>query len=332
MDRYANSVLFGFDFQSNAAIVLMLDNMAEMETIRIDGEDDIEIGLNDGTFVLAQAKAVENASTDFRNVRQKAKAAMESLSDSSQKLKARKLVYITNSPNPFRDDTTSFMFFASGFKTYAGLPEPTRNLIDGWLSGIDNPLDTSLLTVQVLPFESDDEKQRYKEVLQVISDFIGDLDISSDGLRKRLHDVWGTMFDRNGSKKNRDIKLKKKDVVWPIIVFVTEKGQLSRYGKFCEDMDEGEFEEIDKRYHELIEDTCERFETVVKVISDYSEQRMAGRDAIERFINQHWKEYIGELGTDAVDESVRENLTKVILYTILLKKIEINKIKKAVKL
>ena len=48
--RYANSVLFGFDFQSNAAIVLMLDNMADMETIRIEGEEDIEIGLNDGTL------------------------------------------------------------------------------------------------------------------------------------------------------------------------------------------------------------------------------------------------------------------------------------------
>ena len=137
--RYANSVLFGFDFQSNAAIVLMLDNMADMETIRIEGEEDIEIGLNDGTYVLAQAKSVVNSSTDFSNVRHNGKKAMESLSDASQKLKAKHLIYVTNSHDPFKDEVSKPMFYGKSRVKYSMLPEPTKQIISGWLSEIEKP-------------------------------------------------------------------------------------------------------------------------------------------------------------------------------------------------
>ena len=76
MSTPATSVMFGFDFQTNAAIVLMIENMADLSTVRIEGAEDIEIRLNDGTVVLAQAKSVVNSSTDFNNVRQKAKKAI----------------------------------------------------------------------------------------------------------------------------------------------------------------------------------------------------------------------------------------------------------------
>lgn len=46
-DRRADSVNFGFDFQTNAAIVLMLDNTKELNSLRIEGEsEDTEIELD----------------------------------------------------------------------------------------------------------------------------------------------------------------------------------------------------------------------------------------------------------------------------------------------
>ena len=64
--RRANSVLFGFDFQVNAAIVLMLENMKEMDSLRLESDlEDIEIFLSNGKSILAQAKAVEKSSSDF---------------------------------------------------------------------------------------------------------------------------------------------------------------------------------------------------------------------------------------------------------------------------
>ena len=334
MARYANSVLFGFDFQSNAAIVLMIDNMADMDTIRIEGEEDIEIGLNDGTYVLAQAKSVMKASTDFANVRQKAQKAMKSLSEAAQKRRAKQLIYFTNSTNPFNDEASRPLFYGKARRKYSDLPDNTKVIIDGWLSDIDKPLDTDLLTVQMISFETDDDDERYKVVLEKISDFIGGLDLhlATDGLRKKLHDVWVTMLDRNGSKSNRDITLTKKDVVWPIIVFVTYSRQLYLEGQYYQGLDEDEIEEIERRYGELIEDTSERFDIVVKVITDYGEKRQNRRDAIDWFVNDYWSDYIGEFGLDAVEEPLKSCLTKKILHAILRKKIAINSIKQTVNL
>ena len=73
-NRSAHAVVFGFDFQMNAAIVLMLENIKDLQTLRIEGnEEDIELTLNNGKKILAQAKAVENSSSDFSNVRKNLK-------------------------------------------------------------------------------------------------------------------------------------------------------------------------------------------------------------------------------------------------------------------
>ena len=45
--RRANAVLFGFDFQRNAAIVLMLENIKDLRSVRLEGnEEDIELTLS----------------------------------------------------------------------------------------------------------------------------------------------------------------------------------------------------------------------------------------------------------------------------------------------
>lgn len=333
MSQRANSVIFGFDFQENAAIVLMVKNMAEMESIKIEGEEDIEILLNDGTFILAQAKSVEKSSTDFSNVRAKAQKAMKTLSAAAKKRKAKELIYYTNSPDPLHDKASKPMFYGPSNVKFDNLPDSTKRLIKGWLSKINEPLDPGYLQIQVLPFETDDDEQRYKVVIEKISDFIGKMNLSSaDGLREQLHEVWLTMLDRNGSKSDDKIRLNKKEVVWPIIVFVTGKGQLERYSKYCSDLDDGQYDEILNRYGEIIKNCSERFELVVRVITDYSEGHYKGSNAIESFVNEHWNNYVDELGFNTVDESIRAYLTKLVLYTILRKRYEIDKIKRSVKL
>ena len=75
-DRRANAVLFGFDFQVNAAIVLMLENIKELQSLRLESEnEDIDLELVSGKHILAQAKSVVNSSTDFRHVRDNLKKA-----------------------------------------------------------------------------------------------------------------------------------------------------------------------------------------------------------------------------------------------------------------
>lgn len=110
-DRRAHAVLFGFDFQVNAAIVLMLENIRELKSLRLEGnEEDIELTLEDNRNILAQAKSVENASSDFSNVRANLKKTLITLSEGVQKAETKQLIFITNSPNPFNDQNSRTSF------------------------------------------------------------------------------------------------------------------------------------------------------------------------------------------------------------------------------
>lgn len=91
-DRRADGVFFGFDFQVNAAIVLMLENIKELRSLRIESEnEDIDLELYSGKHILAQVKSIVKSSTDFRNVRKNLKKALESLSEGSKNIETEKL-------------------------------------------------------------------------------------------------------------------------------------------------------------------------------------------------------------------------------------------------
>lgn len=332
MDRSATPVMFGFLFQANAAIVLMLENMKEMKSIRLECNEDIDIEFVDGTYMLAQAKSVVNASTDFTHVRENAKKAMVSLSDGALKVQTRELVYITNSPNPFNDDASKNMFYGPSVLKYGELPSSTKELIVNYLVQLGCPLDVNQLNIRVIPFEGDDERQRNKIVWNAISDFMGRIGLGDYGYRQKLHEVWEGMLYRSGTKSNKEIRLGKKDIVWPIIVCVTGQGNLNRDALYCTRLDDSEFEEINNRYNQIIGYCSERFDLVAKVISDFSTANIKDRDAVRMFINDHWSDYTDEVELDSIDEEIRSSLIKIIMYTILSKKYIINRIKKEVNL
>lgn len=86
INRRANAVLFGFDFQINAAIILMLENIKDLQSVRLESKnEDIELTLANGQKILAQAKAVEKSSSDFSHVRENLKKALISLSEGAQR-------------------------------------------------------------------------------------------------------------------------------------------------------------------------------------------------------------------------------------------------------
>lgn len=334
MNRSASPSLFGYDFQVNAAIVLMLENIEQLDTLRVEGaKEDIEIKLNDNTYVLAQAKSVVNSSSDFKEVKQKFKKALASLSDAANTIKSvRQLIYITNSPNPLNDKASFPLFYGAAHRSISSLPESTRNMVNCYLSKIDNALDPSLLTIQILPFETNDEKERYKEVLRVISDFLDGFDLPIEGLRKRLHKIWKDSLHFNSSQTDISIVLKKKDIVWPVIVCVTEKGAIERDGPYCSNLDENEYGLIQRKYHELIDSCSERFEFAIKVISEYNNYPNKTKDGIALFVADKWDSFSNEFDFNCVDERVKEALIKVIVSTVLRNRLEINEIKKKVKL
>ena len=216
-NRRANAVLFGFDFQRNAAIILMLENIKDLRSVRLEGnEEDIELTMENGQKILAQAKAVEKSSSDFSHVRENLKKALTSLSEGAQKTDAQQLIFITNSPNPFNDADSKVVF--GGYSTrrfFSNLPPSAQEIVRKYLVGIEHPLDLQKFTVRVFPFETDDETERYKAVTQVVNDFIGDLKINNvpSGLGRHLLQVWQDDILINGSKRDASIQLNKKDIL-----------------------------------------------------------------------------------------------------------------------
>lgn len=333
--RRANAVLFGFDFQRNAAIVLMLEHIRDLRSVRMEGnEEDIELTLENGQKILAQAKAIEKSSSDFSNVRANLKKALISLSEGNQKTNAQQLIFITNSPNPFNDaDSRSVFGGLPTRRSFNTLPPSAQKIVKGYLTDIENPLDLGKFTVQVFPFETDDDAEKYKAVKQVTDDFIGSLNYNaSPGIGAWLLQVWHDQIFINGTKKDVSIQLDKKSVIWPILVYETDINRCNE--SFIVQFDIGVYEEVTRLYGDIINSCCERVEFFTKILYDYTQFPSAKKqmDKCQDFIACSWGNYKSEFISEDIDDETLEALIKIILYNVIRRRIAINKIKQEVNL
>ena len=129
-DRNASASAFGWDFQANSAILLMLENIKDAKRVRVEGADeDIEITLQDQLKVYAQAKAVEKPD-DTSHVIDKLTKALETLSDAAKKGDGSLFTYVTNSSNPFNNQRTLSYFTGRTHLGYDELPDAAQNKIN----------------------------------------------------------------------------------------------------------------------------------------------------------------------------------------------------------
>lgn len=332
--RRADAVMFGFDFQVNVTIVLFLENVKDIKSLRLEGNyEDIEIELEDGDYIFAQAKAVERASDDFRNVRANMKKAIKTLSEANHKQRNRikELIMVTNSPNPFNDENSRSAFYGPSYRTYYDLPKSARTIVDSYLNDIADPLEVSKFRIQVIPFETDNDKERYKVIMQYINDFVGELNPGIPGLGKKLLDVWHCQVFDNGSKHNVAIKLHKKEIVWPILVMITEEKNFEE--EFLESFDVGLFDEVLNRYAEIIDNHCEKCEFFIKILSEYNlfntDKKKSER--INDFIESKWRDFSDEF-SEVKEVEVKEAITKIVLYRVLRQRYAINRVKEGTNL
>lgn len=165
-DRNASPSAFGWDFQANAAILLMLENIREADKVRVEGADeDIEITLKDKTKIYSQVKSVIKQD-DFSNINEKLTAALETLNLDSQNGDGSLFTYTTNSPNPFNNQKTMWAFTGRTHLDFDELPDSCQKKVQNILAHMGySHLDTSLMDVHVIPFYGRDLKNRYKEIL-----------------------------------------------------------------------------------------------------------------------------------------------------------------------
>ena len=333
--RRANDVLFGFDFQRNAAIVLMLESIKELRSVHLEGnEEDIELTMENSRKILAQAKAVKNSSFDFSHVRENLKKALVSLSEGAQKTDAQQLIFITNSPNPFNDaDSKSVFGGLPTRRSFSNLPPSAQAIVQKYMGDIDNPLDLQKFTVQVFPFETDDDTERYKAVMQAVNDFIGSLNVNvSHGIGKWLLQVWHDEIFVNGTKKDTSIQLGKKDIIWPILVYETDINRCD--DDFLNQFDIGVYDEVVRLYGSTIDSCCERIEFFTKILYDYTQfpSTKCQLEKCQNFIDYSWENYKSEFSSASIDDETLEALTKIVLYNVIRRRITIDKVRQGVNL
>lgn len=328
----ASPEVFGFDFQVNATIFLLLDNIKNVETVRMEGaSEDIELTMNDGRQIMAQAKATVKGSSDFSHVRSKLSDAIKTLSSADNK-SVEQLILITNSTNPLNEDTSKQLFYGPPTAVgYNDLSDGAKKVIDDIVVRLGVDLDKNKFQISYFMFETDNLQTRYKVIEEKVRDFINRLNLGQVLSATELMQVWQNDILHNGSQTDTTIKLNKKEIVWPVIVLTLGKQMPSEY---IEDYDQGFINEIISQYEYLINTITEKYDLITKILFDYNSSNYAlpMKERTRKFVKEKWKEYISIFSLESLDVEVQEAVAKVILAKVIQQRYLINNISREVSL
>ncbi len=337
ISRNASASARGWDFQANAAIVLFIRNIRNVREIRVEGElDDIELFLNDGTKLYAQAKARTTAnpgdgsSTRFRD-------ALKTLADDLKEEDCAQILYVTNDEYPFGRKHKLAMFGDDSLFRYDELPDGVRLYIKKAATTVgikDESLE--LFSVCIVGFYGDDDDTRYRVVHQYVDKLISDLKLNRYGSvdSQSLRRTWDYMLSKNAANQNTGIRVDKETFVWPIVYALCE---VSSDEKVFEDYDYDFQEEVLAQYRRVVTEHSNRFSLVTKIMSDFNDYRhlhigMTRREIKKEFIREYWRNYEDEIGTNDVDDETSAVLIGLILQKVINKHDVIKKIKREVNL
>lgn len=322
----ASSSAFGWDFQANSALLLMLENIRDAKKVRVEGiDEDIEITLADEKKIYAQAKAV-NKPDDYSNVIGKLTKALKTLSLASEKGDGSLFTYITNSPNPFNNQTTMSFFTGRSHLSFDELPDAAKTKIEeiiknkGYIG-----LDVHKMDIRVVPFYGDDLKNRYKEIQACVNEFLTEAEVETQGINTEIMKIWQRDLFQNATQINTNISITKEKMIWPLIVLVVDKSIVNDYQK---NFDDDEIEEIERKYKLIINQCTMSYDMISRVISDYRQSKKI----VKVFTNDSWKDYLDIIEPINVDDGIKETLLKVILFRILKKRRYIQSIKRGANL
>ena len=325
----ASASAFGWEFQSNAAIMLMLKNIEKASKVKVEGEtEDIEITFSDGKMLLSQAKAVINPD-DHSHLKEKLEEGLRTLNNAAKLSEVAQLVFVTNSPNPFNDKATMYKFSSPlNIVPFSELPDSCKKSITDICTAKNFDFDTSLLTVCVMQFHGENEDERFKVLSSLTMEFLNSLGVTKISVNQLLT-LWQHAFTVNASQKSTLIT--KKWMVWPIIAILCEVGEDDTE---LEDYDDGDVSEILQKYRSIINNNSECFEFASKILSDYNEfhPEMKSKEKGKKFVSEGWENYKGYFDLKNADSSTVEMVIRLTLGNVIRSRKIISTIKGKVKL
>jgi type I restriction enzyme S subunit len=325
----ASSSAFGWEFQSNAAIMLMLKNIERASKVKVEGStEDIEITFTDGRMLMSQAKAVIDPE-DHHHVKEKLIAGLQTLDNAAKLPNVEQLVFVTNSPNPF-NDVTSMYKFSSPLNTvpFVELPAVCRKIITDICASKGYNFDTALLTVCVMQFHGENLDERYKVLSTLTTEFLNSLNVHKLST-KELLSLWQHSFSVNASQVTSSIS--KKQMVWPVIAIFCEIGEDDAA---LREYDNSDVTEILEKYKSIINNNSECFKFISRVLSDYNEfhPEMNSKERTEKFIAANCTNYNDCFDLKSADTATQEIVTRLTINNVLRSRKVITEIKGKLKL
>lgn len=324
--RNASASAFGWDFQANSAILLMLENIKDAKRVRVEGADeDIEITLQDRTKVYVQAKAVEKPD-DTSHVIDKLTKALETLSDAAKNGDGSLFTYVTNSSNPFNNQRTLSYFTGRTHLSFDELPDVAQNKINEIIQKNKyTDLDVHKLDVRVIPFYGNDLKNRYKEIQACVNEFLAEMNVDVQGISTDIMGIWQKDLFQNATQSDMTISISKEKMIWPLIVLVVDKTAANEYkANFNDD----EIGEIEQKYKMIINQNTMSYDMISRVLSDHRKSKKTQK----LFVADQWRNYLDIASTIEADDDTKESLVKIILYRILTQRKCIRDIKRGANL
>ena len=325
-DRNASASAFGWDFQTNSAILLMLENIKEAKRIRVEGSDeDIEITLQDSRKIYAQAKSVARPD-DYSHVINKLSDALKTLSHAAKNGDGVLFTYITNSSNPFNNQRTMSYFTGRTHLNFDELPDAAQIRIKTIVQnkGYDD-LDLQKLDIRVIPFYGNDIKNRYKEIQACVNEFLNEVHVDTPGINTEIMTIWQRNLFQNATQTNTTINVSKDRMIWPLIVLVVNNIGATDYRK---DFNDDEINEIERKYKLIINQDTMSYELLSKIFSDYKKSRLSAK----QFVIDYGNNYRYLVNMIETDDSTKESLIKIILYRIVTQRKYIQDIKRGANL
>lgn len=331
-DNCAAPSLFGWDFQINAAIAILIDNISQVEKVRVEGKkQDIEITLTNKEKIYAQAKAVETPG-NYNNVKKHLANALNSLNNTATNSKddVKQFIYITNSENPLGNTQTISQFIGSYVRhSYNELSDKAKAIVDNALNKAEQTIaiDKNKLYIYILNFNNGlSEKDRYTNIKRLVDDFVESLLENRNGIGGAILDVWQKELLLNGSTSNTSITLDKNSFMWIIAVKAIENSLYDN--SFYKEIDISEIQAVENHFKEFINTSTVRFEFVTSVLSEFNNFKSEQRNKkTEEFINKKWGNFKEEFSLEGLEADTQEILIKIILVRIIYQSITINKMK-----
>lgn len=333
--RQADATIFGFQFQINAGIYLMLKYFASFSRLKIEGKDeDIEIELFDSKKVYAQAKSKVQPYEKTNVSSTKFDEALKSFSD-VPKEKLLNYVYITNiDTNPINANSNEFN--GESFIYYDELTEKTRKLIDSRIQKTKSNIDANNLVIVTLPFFGKDNDQKKKVIKGKVDEFLSYIAPELKCYAKQMLDNWENEFLNNGSVKDPNITIDRKNIIWNLIVFKIKEDDTERLIDTLK-IDETDFVEAIEKYEEIINLKQGNFIDYNKIIKIYQSECIKNPNIrITEFLQRNEQLLFETIFPDFdinysnFDKNLLHICSQIISYKIIFRKNSIEKIQKGV--